>query len=475
MPNPFFMSGVQFVDNLWIKDRTHFSDLKLNNENAQLSMMLSGLHNFTFNSFNTMPQMDMGMLLGTFWNNAFNQANAELSMMFANFPQMGNFQMPAFAPRAEVSSGSSTRVSTTRPTAPEDMSEADKKTFEEKCDKFEDVVDEYSVLTSDDLKKLGVDSKKLEKLRERFSKADSATKIDELIADYKKVFENISDEKLKKYLAVEGEDNSAVGLHNMSKSALKSIESMVKVKDQVCDSNLNSNSIIGLDTKHLNSTEKTLLIENLLSLEVPGNGWGGTDKQEADALKSTIYYVVDAIRARANKKEVKCPEVNVASAALADAVEKAYKNDEGKDILDPDKDKKTAIVKAYKDLYAKIRIAEAQNKDKDNMKNIEDGTLPVVIKEQFLDNEDLKPEFKVNEIAVREELKAYNLEVALLDKTDEAGNVAEEAGDAEDGNPTGAETTLMATCVEKPKEEPKKSFWETLTTPWSDRKNQFDF
>lgn len=470
MPNPFFMSGVQFVDNLWIKDRTHFSDLKLNNENAQLSMMLSGLHNFTFNSFNTMPQMDMGMLLGTFWNNAFNQANAELSMMFANFPQMGNFQMPAFAPRAEVSSGSSTRVSTTRPTAPEDMSEADKKTFEEKCDKFEDVVDEYSVLTSDDLKKLGVDSKKLEKLRERFSKADSATKIEELIVDYKKPFENISDEKLKKYLAVEGEDNSADGLHNMSKSALKSIESMVKVKDQVCDSSLNSNSIIGLDTKHLNSTEKTLLIENLLSLEVPGNGWGGTDKQEAEALKSTIYHVVDAIRKRAKSQQPTSPEVLDASQALADAISNAYN-----DKLVPDVNGKKAIVKAYKDLYAKIRIAEAQNKDKDNMKNIEDGTLPVVIKEQFLDNEDLKPEFKVNEKAVREELKAYNLEVALLDETDEAENAAEETGGAEDGNPTGTGTTLMATCVEKPKEETKKSFWETLTTPWDDRKNQFDF
>lgn len=412
MPNPFFMSGVQFVDNLWIKDRTHFSDLKLNNENAQLSMMLSGLHNFTFNSFNTMPQMDMGMLLGTFWNNAFNQANAELSMMFANFPQMGNFQMPAFTPQAGVSTGSSARVSTTRPTAPEDMSEADKKTFEEKCDEFEALVGTYSSLTSDDMKKLGINSKDLDRIKKNFAKAESLEDLDSLIEKYNKIFENISEEKLAGFITALARDNRADNVHDCSFAKLQSLESFQKIYDHI-GAGISADNIIALDTKHLGLREGTLLIENLLKLNP-------SKQADHESLKASVGRVIDLILIRAKDLT---PEVLAAADSLKDAYKEAYmgKDKNGKEtenrVITPDG--KVAIVNAYKNLYIQIRIAEAVKHDKEQYETnvVSSETIPEEIKKKFVDaNGDLNVNLRKSEIAVKQELQKYsNLEKVLLD------------------------------------------------------------
>ena len=387
MPNPFFMSGVQFVDNLWIKDRTHFSDLKLNNENAQLSMMLSGLHNFTFNSFNTMPQMDMGMLLGTFWNNAFNQANAELSMMFANFPQMGNFQMPAFTPQAGVSTGSSASAD-----LDPDLTDDEKKDAKNLQKKFNNQVDKYKDISAEAKKALGLD-KIIADAKTALSEATTPEEIQKCIDDLDNAIADIPAKKL----------NTALELYKVAPDS--QLDGNVKV---LYDANSTKENILnhvnGYDgnTAVINAQSVIAEMDNRLLKEADDYALKALlsrDDSKEDEIKEAVKTIVNSMLSRADfdkcKDDTKVTEAREVLVEARNNYEAAHTN----------ADNKKALKTAYENLYYAIKLAEAKFNDN---KMVEDfvSTLPETLQVKYLDeNGELKADYQIHKIKAEKEIE----------------------------------------------------------------------
>lgn len=406
MPNPFYLN-TQYVDNFWIKDPTNYSTHKLNYDNAELSLALSGLHNISFNSYAAMPQMNIGMMLNNFWSNAFKAANAEFSQMMSFMPSFGGgFQMPGVTTGIGPVAGGSTTgdtTSLTRPAVPEELSTEDKQTFKNMCTDFESIVTKYSKLTNEQLEKLGIDKEQLKLLEKNYKEATSVADLEKVISDYKTHFENLSDGNLKKllkntYKKAESDPN----LPNLTKKAIENIDSWTTIKQQVIDATqqLNKDTIINLDTKHLSSIDEPLLIENILNKPA--------DKDKG-LQEECVRYIVNLLA----DINVDSPQVAKAKTDLTNALRNLYPDKNNKKTTGGQSEEtlKAELVKAYKQLYVEIRIAEQIKNDEENKKFIdEEKTLPKEIKDMFYETDENNKVFKftVNEEEIKKELKEYS-------------------------------------------------------------------
>ena len=226
MPDRIY-SGAHYVNNFWIKDPTNYSTHKLNYDNAELSMALSGLHNISFNSFATMPQMDIGTMLSAFWNNAFKAANAEFAQMMMFMPSFnagGAFQMPGMAQgigamTGGTATGTGSSTSITGAKLKDDLTEEQVEEATELQTEIEEQISEYKALDENTRTTLGIDNA-LKNLEKDFKKADTPEKLKACQQSFNDAIDTLDDELLlsaleaKKFPVKDKTDAKAAGLYS---------------------------------------------------------------------------------------------------------------------------------------------------------------------------------------------------------------------------------------------------------------------
>ena len=373
----------QFADHSWITDtKTFFPDAKLMWQNAALSLELCGLHNMYFTS-NPYANMDFGTSLANIWNQAYQSANASMASSLGSFAAMQNF-FPTFQPIGQTPSQAASD-----PAPKSTLTEEEKTEFEAKQAKFNELMEKYSEKKIDKAvaEKLGLDSA-IKWAKEAFKKADTPEKVEKCIEDFEIKLAEIAEEKDAEELL------ELLPMKNESEEFWEELE--IKVEDLYAESSdFESkiyNLICGADPviKSDNVIQemtlrqgKSCLIDELTSRYHDKKGlFSGWDNDKYEKVVETL---VDALKERSKLSTARSDETTEARQAL----NKAY----NKYIDDKNNANRQALVESYINLYNAVRKAEAAKQDKENKKFVK--TLPDAFQERYLENGELRDEFKM--------------------------------------------------------------------------------
>ena len=388
-----------YVDNYWIKDRTFFSDMNLKMQNAALGMELSGLHNIRYSSF-TMPEFDSQTLLTKFWDiaakNAYNSANNMFNMM-TNMPgfKLEMPPMPGIMPTLGTTPSTSPVVGKKKPG--EELTDEEKNEFKTAQNEFKKLYDGLNDLDSKIKEELGLNAI-LKAAKEEFDDDGNTTpaSMKTCLENLKKAITEIPNDKLHKILdklpASSAErDMKANIIYDQTATAEKILNNL-NGEEASCITA--SNIMAEIENQAIK--KKTTPIRVLMDRK-------DSEKEAVQCIKQSVTIITETLIDRANQEDVKeGSKVIEARSDLADKL-KAYKEDEK--CTDATKD---ALDKAFITLYKEIKLEQARKKDSENKEKIND--MPQELRSRYLDEKgELKPEYKINENKVKEELKTMKI------------------------------------------------------------------
>lgn len=412
MSDPFYL-GAHYVNNFWIKDPTNYSTHKLNYDNAELSMALSGLHNISFNSFATMPQMDIGTMLSAFWNNAFKAANAEFAQMMMFMPSFnagGAFQMPGMAQgigamTGGTATGTGSSIGSGAKILDENLTEQQIERAKTLQTQFKEKIEKYEKLDEDTKKALGL-NKILEEAKKEFDLATNPTKIEECTNKLDEALKGISQEKIKSVFITKNPykpgvvEDSKFNVFYGEASALTSIAQQLEggIAALITDKN-----IIAEMDKRITIGEDY----NILYL-LKKNPTKADDKK---LVINMVNQIIGDMLTRANSEIVK-DDANVKDAASKLRTIKSQCKDD-KSALNTytnTVNNSAKLLEAFEDTYIAIKKAEAKHYDEQLKDELPEVLLELCDENVNLNTENVKTDIeKINTIRINRnaEERAY--------------------------------------------------------------------
>ena len=387
--DPLFNSMMfrpQFADHSWISDTMTFCpDSKLLWQNAALSLQLTNMHSFYYNQ-NPYPQMDMGSLLPSIWNNAYQAANASLASSLSSYAAMPNI-FTGFTPTIPTITQTQTQ---TTPLPKADLTDAQKTDFAVKQTEFNALMEKYGEtnINKEIAKKLGIDTA-LAKAKAAFSKADTPEKIedciDNFILEMSEVAAKKSVDELQSVLPIQYSSDEFIADIECKVQDLyvESSDFESKIYNLICGSTpvIDVNNVV----EEMNTRQgKSCLIDELTHRYHDKGGYW-SENWDDDKYIQVVETLVDVLKNRSMLANARSQETSSTRAALSDAFGKYKKN--------TSKSNREALVTAYINLYNAVRKAEATKNDSKNKTFVK--TLPEAYHDVYLDEKgELKPEFK---------------------------------------------------------------------------------